>query len=343
MRTNGRFVIGCVVAGLGLTLVTAAAQPSHQTYESGNGSLLSVLKALNVPLESQIVTFSQASLHGPLISDMYPRAIYFNDEVAVAWTPRAPTIEVIAYSPARGPMFYTVDRSSAAAPTFKEETSCRTCHVSSRTLGVPGPFMLSSPIDSPTSLVTDHRTPLRQRWGSWYVTGLSRRWKHQGNRIGQGWLESLYDQFDTTGFPTLHSDMAALMVFEHQARVTNLITRARTDPGAIDELVNYMLFVDEAEIPERIVSTSGFAEWFSKRQPQTADGRSLFQLDLRDRLFRYPLSYMIYSRVFDSLPRVVKSAVYARLAVASSDPDRKAALDILESTKPEFAKYRHGD
>lgn len=327
-----------------------------------HGYLPSVLNLLGVPRESQVVTFSQASLHGPLISDMYPRAIFFDDEVAVAWVPGAPTIEVAAYSPARGPVFYTLAQSTRQIPQFEENAACLACHKSPRTLDVPGLLVLSSPIGSSTGVVTDHRTPLHERWGSWYVTGLSRRWKHHGNRIGQGWLVSLYDQFDTHGYPTLYSDIVALMVLEHQTRFTNLITRAAVTyrtPGmtlahldeAIEELVDYMLFVDEAEIPERIVGTSGYAEWFSARGPRDPLGRSLHQLDLKNRLFRYPLSYMIYSSAFEALPHPVKAEVYARIAEVLSganptrsrhltDEDRRALLEILDATKPEYAAYR---
>lgn len=326
------------------------------------GYLLSVLDRLNVPLESQVVTFSQASLHGSVISDMYPRAIYFNEDVAVAWAPGAPTIEVVAHSPRRGLVFYSLDQSADTTPLFKEESRCLTCHKSARTLDVPGLMVLSTPIGSSTPVVTDHRSPLRERWGSWYVTGLSRRWKHEGNRIGQGWLESLHDQFELEGYPTLHSDIVALMVLEHQTRLTNLITRARTlhasrgmtseTLAAIDELADYMLFVDEAPLPERIIGTSGYTQWFSARGPKDEKGRSLYQLDLKHRLFAYPLSYMIYSAVFDSLPGEVKTSVYARVnALLEAPPrgeryphltatSRKAVLEMLEATKPDFAVYR---
>ncbi|MBI4263301.1 MAG: hypothetical protein HY657_02900 [Acidobacteria bacterium] len=327
-----------------------------------HGYLPSVLDLLGVPRASQVVTFSQASLHGPLISDMYPRAIFFNDDVAVAWVPGAPTIEVAAYSPARGPVFYTLAQSTRQIPQFEEDAACLACHQSPRTLDVPGLLVLSSPIGSSTGVVTDHRTPLRERWGSWYVTGLSRRWRHDGNRLGQGWLVSLYDQFDTRGYPALYSDIVALMVLEHQTRLTNLITRAaaayRTPEivpfsmsETVAELVDYMLFVDEAEIPERIIGTSGYAEWFSARAPTDAMGRSLYQLDLKNRLFQHPLSYMIYSRAFEALPEAVKAEVYARIAevLSGANPsryrhltheDRQALLEILDATKPEFAAYR---
>lgn len=344
------------VAELNEMLRTGRAQ---LRFEGRSGYLGSVLDYLHVPLESQVVTFSQASLHGPRVTDSDPRAIFYNDEVTVAWAPQSPTVELAASSPQRGLVFYTLEQSPHAR--FQERRECLGCHTSERTLGVPGLLVLSVPrqVDA-VPAPTDHRTRLSDRWGGWYVTGLSRRWKHQGNRIGQGWLESLYDQFDTTGYPTLYSDIVALMVLEHQARASNLIWRAQslfhTNPkgpdvaGATDELADYMLFADEAPIPATIVGTSGFAEWFSSRTSRDRSGRSVYQLDLKRRLFRYPVSYMIYSALFDALPKELKQVVYARLVAVLTAPaegrypevsptDRAATLDILVSTKPDFRDF----
>jgi hypothetical protein len=121
------------------------------------------------------------------------------------------------------------------------------------------------------------------------------------------------------------SDIAALIVLEHQAHITNLLTRvgwetratrARSEVVAasirhtVRELVDYLLFVDEAPLTGRIQSTSGFAEQFTNAGPRDRRGRSLRQLDLTQRLMRYPCSYMIYARAFDSLPTEAKGAIY---------------------------------
>ena len=138
-------------------------------------------------------------------------------------------MEVIDFSTANGPEFYTVDQTQTAAPRLDRAHACETCHRSERTLGVPGLLVLSTPEAygggaNYQNMVTDHRTPLRERWGGWYVTGLSGGWRHRGNRIGQGWLESLWDQFDITGYPAAYSDIVALMMLEHQSRALNLVT-----------------------------------------------------------------------------------------------------------------------
>ena len=111
--------------------------------------------------------------------------------------------------------------------------------------------------------------------------------------------------------------------------MTNLITRtgwearlAAAAPSqdastrvteAARDLVDYMLFVDEAPLVGPVKGTSGFAESFVARGPRDGQGRSLREFDLRRRLFKYPCSYMIYTPAFDALPPAAKSAVYARL------------------------------
>jgi len=117
------------------------------------------------------------------------------------------------------------------------------------------------------------------------------------------------------------------------------------------EVVDYMLFVDEAPLPARIEGSSGFAERFSTRGPMDSHGRSLYQLDLTTRLLRYPCSYMIYSDAFDGLPPTARDAIYRRLyAVLSgaeqtprysrlSSSDRRAIIDILRETKRDLPAY----
>jgi hypothetical protein len=315
------------------------------------GYLQSVLAELNVPVESQVAVFSKTSSQAALINAENPRAIYFNDDVAVAWVRGANALDVAARDPKEGMIFYTLEQSSVDKPQFKRDRNCLRCHLSSDTLGVPGLTVRSTGADM--NLVSDHRTPLELRWGGWYVTGLSRRFRHLGNRVGQGWLKSLYDQFDTAGFPTMYSDIAALMVLEHQTRMGNLITRAISDDTVIDDLVDYLFFVDEVSIPNAIIGTSGYTQKFSTLGPYDHNGRSLRQLDLTTRLFRYPCSYMIYSAAFRELPAATRHNIYGRMwtilsgretadryARLSRD-DRRAITEILQDTKEDWpAEYR---
>jgi hypothetical protein len=148
--------------------------------------------------------------------------------------------------------------------------------------------------------------------------------------------------------------------------MTNLLTRLGWEARIADlrdasrdariretarELVDYLLFVDEAPFAAAVSGTSGFTEQFPAAGPRDAKGRSLRQLDLEHRLFRYPCSYMIYTAAFDALPVAAKEAVYTRLwEVLSgrdkdrsydrlSAADRQAIVEILRDTKPGLPDY----
>ena len=86
--------------------------------------------------------------------------------------------------------------------------------------------------------VTDHRSPLSQRWGGWYVTGTHGSQRHMGNvfvedrdhpdeldREQGANVTDLKGRIDTGMYLSPHSDIVALMALEHQTRMTNLITR----------------------------------------------------------------------------------------------------------------------
>ena len=64
--------------------------------------LASMLKALDIPASSQTLVFSENSLQRSHISQRTPRAIYFNDTVAVAWAKGAETIEATALDSTQG-------------------------------------------------------------------------------------------------------------------------------------------------------------------------------------------------------------------------------------------------
>ena len=63
------------------------------------GYLTSLLKALDVSLESQALVFSRTSFLKGLISSATPRAIYFNDETYLAWIPESEVVEKIMLAP----------------------------------------------------------------------------------------------------------------------------------------------------------------------------------------------------------------------------------------------------
>src|SRR5262249_4350258 len=165
-------------------------------------------------------------------------------------------------------------------------------------------------------------------------------------------------------------DIAAVMVFLHQGRAMNLVTRigweariaagkGTLDPAhgalqeGIRELVDYFLFVDEAQLPSPVKGASGFAEAFAKLGPADGKGRSLRQLDLEHRLQRYPCSYMIYSPAFGALPATVREAIYGRFWEVLSgrdtapryarlvEADRQNVMEILRATLSDLpAEFR---
>ena len=363
-------------------------------FDASQGYLRSVLKALNVPIESQIVVFSKTSVQASRISRSNPRTLFFNDSVVIGWV-HGGFMELAAQDPQQGVIFYTLDQSITGyqermmklpvLPLFKRQNDCLACHISYATLGVPGMLVRSAlpgfddfPIRRLGDYLSDHRSPLEERWGGWYVTGRSGSVRHLGNimvtnpekpasSISSGTLQTLTGKFDTSEYLSPYSDVVALMVFDHQMRMNNLLTRVswewryaadehRIDRAAhvrdaVNELVDYLLFIDEAPLPDRVEGTSGFAETFAALGPHDSKGRSLRQLDLKRRLMRYPCSYMIYTETFDNLPEEVREAIfhrmwqilsgqeagkrYARLSLS----DREAVVDILRETKHGLPVY----
>jgi hypothetical protein len=362
-----------------------AAGSMTLTYEPGSGYLKSVLSALDVPLESQVAVFSKTSVQARIISPVNPRTLFFNDRVVVGW-PRGGFIEAAALDPQLGVVFYSLNQQASASPRFQRGNGCLACHVSvEATLGVPGMLLRSEAAraDGLTmrqlgNEVVDHRVPLSKRWGGWYVTGRDVTVASRGNLMlrdetDEGFLtmpkaiaaETLQGKFDLAGYLSPYSDIVALMVVDHQLHMMNLLARmsweARAAQGKSDaaalvdavarEVVDYMLFVDEAPLPTPVEGNSGFAERFSARGPKDSRDRSLYQLDLTTRLLRYPCSYMIYSDAFDGLPVAARNAVYRRMyAVLSgaeqtprysrlSPSDRRAIIDILHETKHDLPAY----
>jgi hypothetical protein len=337
-------------------------------YDQKTGYLKSVLTLLNVPVESQVMVYTQTSLQAQHIKMTNPRAVYFNDTVSVGYIRGAGLIEVVAQDPKMGSIFYTVREEPAQQATFGRDQQCLRCHLSWDTLGVPGLSVLTtfprkSEMDYANGGFVDHYKPIEERWGGWYVTGKKLPPRHMGNYpliIPKGITSppparvSLEGQFDLDGYLTPYSDIVALMVLEHRAHFSNLVTRAtwETKLGetmriaeAADALTDYMLFVDEAKIPGGgIEGSSGYAEQFTAQGPRDPKGRSLRELDLKTRLFKYPLSYMIYSPAFQGMPEAPKNLVMGKIERVLSgeinDPKyahltpeiRTAIREILQST-----------
>jgi hypothetical protein len=363
------------------------------------GYLRSVLKALEVPFESQVLVFSQTSLQRHRITPETPRAIYFNDDVYVGFCKAGEVLEISTADTRLGTVFYTLNQDSSVKPSFLRQTDqCLQCHHSSRTEGIPGHLIRSlfvdprgQPLYSGGSYTVDHTTPFENRWGGWWVTGTHGSQKHLGNLIittkevppvvdnaaGQN-LNELPKQVDVEEYLTPHSDIVALMVLEHQTLVHNRITKAnfaarqalladaemrkilgekedqlldstvRRIRSAGEDLVESLLFVDEAKLTGPIIGTSGFAEIFTKAGPHDSQGRSLRDFDLKTRMFKYPCSYLIGSDSFQKLPPEIKDVIWNRLwsiLVLGEDAktyrhlstaDREAIVEIIKATHPDL-------
>lgn len=213
-------------------------------FERGGGYLRATLQALNIPVASQGLVFSETSAQAEMINPANPRAVYFADDVAVGWVRGAGLLEIAAHDPKQGVVFYTLEQRETDAPRFRRDNSCLLCHQTWETLGVPGLTVLSTfPMsDDPhayaSGLTMDHRTPYAQRWGGWYVTRASGSFPHLGNlpvivpareleagRRPTPHLDSVRDRFDTSGYLSTCSDIVALSVLAHQTHAANLITR----------------------------------------------------------------------------------------------------------------------
>ena len=198
-----------------------------------------------------------------------------------------------------------------------------------------------------------------------------------------GELTDLSEHIDTAKYLTPHSDPVALMVLEHQVEAHNRLTyaaqatlRALHDEKVINDalgeqraagthsdstisrvnnacepLVEYLLFSGETKLTAPIVGTSDFAKEWPQAGPRDSKGRSLRDLDLKTRLMRYPLSYLIYSPTFDGLPDMARQRVYRRLWDVLSGTDaakefahlsaenRQAIVEIVRETKKDLPAY----
>jgi hypothetical protein len=293
--------------------------------------------------------------------------------------------------PVLGPVFYTLAQPSAGGVATEIQFErhlgrCLRCHDSYSMTGGGVPRLLLGSgyiggrgelVSHEAWIVTTPRTPIRNRWGGWYVTGFHGDQPHLGNivvrdiaalsdldalRVGN--LADLNGVIDTVPYPTAYSDIVALLVIEHQIHVQNAIARlnfdysnsidiAGTSPRSaprelVEPLVEALFMVAAAPLNDRVESSSGFRAQFEAQGPVDSSNRLLRQLDLGTRVFRYPLSYLIYSPAFDALAEPLRRHIYGRIDEILSGldqseefahltpADRRAIREILIATKPEF-------
>jgi len=370
-------------------------------YDARRGYLPALLQALNLPVSSQGLVFSKSSSQAEWTSPHTPRAVYFGDDASVAWTPGAPVIDIASVDPVRGPLFYTLEQRPGKSPRFERQADCMRCHLGPRTLQVPGLVVRSfftasngAPLASVDDFVVGHQSPIRERWGGWYVSGTHSGQLHLGNTfspdperpdeinlLAGANVTDLRRRFDSAAYLSPHSDIVALLVLEHQVQMQNHLTVASYEtryalaersptagpvpadlsPMSVwperriaiagERLLEYLLLRNEAPLAGPVRGTSKFAREFTRAGPTAGGNRSLRQLDLHRRLFRYPCSYLIHSPAFDALPAEMKNYLWRRLEQILTGQDksetyagltpaeRQAVLEILRATKPEFAAW----
>ncbi len=194
-------------------------------------------------------------------------------------------------------------------------------------------------------------------------------------------VTSLKGRFDVTAYATPHSDLVALLILAHQAHLHNLISRVNWETrialsqqtsmnkalgvpadtwsdsirgrinNAVEVLLRGMLFTGETRLEAPVTGTSDFVKEFAANSPRDKAGRSLRDLDLSRRMFRYPCSFLIYSEAFDALPQPALDYFYRRLwevltgkdkdqSFANLSPsDRVAIMNILRQTKTDLPGY----
>jgi hypothetical protein len=354
---------------------------------AGRGYLDALLQLLDIDPSSQVLVWSKTSLKQRFIQPSNPRSLFFNDDIYVGFVPGSSTLEIGAMDPNLGPVFFDFAQNPEAPQPFKQETNrCLRCHDTYSLTGGGVPrFMLQSVlagtdgsiVSHEISEITDTSTPFARRFGGWYVTGTHGDMQTMANFIissadmlrqpdfaANGNQTSLDSYVDLSAYLRPTSDIVALLVLEHQVEVQNAITRLNYDsrmlldanPQAGDAeldplirpLLDSLFMAHEAPLTAEVQGTSGFREYFEQQGPQDAQGRSLRQLDLATRTFRYPLSYLVYSDAIRALPDPVRERLFAQLlgvlrqeAGAVSYPhlnsdERAAILGILQDTMPEL-------
>ncbi len=357
----------------------------HLEFDDTFGYLPALLKAFGISPASQLLVFSKTSAQRKLISPETPRALYFSDDVYIGYIPGAPFMEISTVDPALGGTFYTLEQDKVRRPKLTRNADCLSCHGGQRSLGVPGHFTRSIFTD-PTGEINaleevrdiTQCTPLADRWAGWYLTGDSGTQPHRGNLIGEKDLALYKEQplrrtnltdlsqfFDIARYQVPTSDIVAHLLHTHQTHMHNYIARLNIEAremlaayghvrylhAQVDAFLRYLLFVEETPLTAPIVGIPEFQAAFAARAIRDKKGRSLRDLDLHTRLFRFPCSYLIYTPSFDAIAEPIREQIlgklYDLLAGKVDDPqfarltpeDRTAILEILRETKPNLPAY----
>ncbi|MFO0263309.1 MAG: hypothetical protein ACK53V_16915 [Planctomycetota bacterium] len=355
-------------------LVEAVESGERQLrWDEQQGWLPALLEALDVSPESQTLVFSKTSLQIRHISPQNPRALYFSDDSYLGYVPGGDLIELSAVDPQLGPVFYTVEQRRRERPRIlRDETQCLTCHSTGKTQGVPGYLVRSvfagadgQPLYGLGTTTTDHRTPFKERFGGWFVTGQHGEMRHRGNGLAKNDPQQPLDweaganqlavpaAVRADRYPRPGSDLVALMVLEHQSQMHNFITAAQYETRqaiAYQETMNRALErpIDQRSesttrrihsAAERLVRCLLFAEEYSLTSPIA--GSSLFagefeQLGPKDSRGRSLRQFDLQTRLLKyPCSYLIYSPAFDRLPDEVRERVGQRLEQILTATTPE--------
>lgn len=327
-----------------------------------------ILSELEIPESSQVLVFSKTSLQNPRITPSNPRALYHGLNAYVGHVPGG-DIEVITEDPRLGFVCRVFDVSDRERLFVRKTEDCFSCHANGRTEDVPGVLVRSvfpdaggRPLLAFGSHLVDHTTPIKDRWGGYYVTGAVGM-PHLGNRTYQEGgqplpeerdIDKLPEGVDARGYLRPTSDVVSLLVLEHQCRVHNLLhaaslnyqragfmerllvpdsdlsrgSAAKIADDCAEEIVEALFYSDEADLGDGVEGDAAYQQDFRKSLPATKDGDSLGDFRLLGRLMKLRCSHMVYSEAFRNLPAAVRSAVLRRMreVLTSAEPGKDFAF-----------------
>lgn len=151
------------------------------------------------------------------------------------------------------------------------------------------------------------------------------------------------------------SDAVAHMIFDHQLLGQNLLSRLSNEHllnlrSKIENMtLRYLLLVDEAPLENPVPGNSDFAKTYQSRGPKDQAGRSLYDLNLKTRLFEHRISPLIHSQMVRNLSPDLRKSLFGRLNALLTgreqlkgytipDADRQATLAVLRGTIPDWPR-----
>jgi hypothetical protein len=265
----------------------------------------------------------------------------------------------------------------------RDRGDCLSCHASANTRYVPG-LLVRSVYPSPSGLPhfgagtfrTNHSSPLKERWGGWYVTGTHGAQRHMGNVVSRNQdqpdqldveaganVTDLAGRTDTAPYLSPHSDLVALLVLEHQVDLHDLFTTANyearlalRDAAVLNKMLNQPEDTLSSSIQRRLESAGDKVlkyMLFADEMPLTArmQGTSRFteyfaSLGPRDKQGRSLRQFDLQRRLFKyPCSYLIYSASFDALPKQVKDHLRRRLHEILtgQDTHRDFAHLSADD